>query len=271
MKIGKAITMSCGPSHLKQICDLEELTIIVITCDNFLGLKNTLNSLRGKLDNVLVINGGSCLESIKYLESNCIEHISEPDGGISDAFNKGIGFVKTEYLAFLNSGDYIKDFNYYRTALKCFKNSNLDLVVGSVWYEDFDVGLILHKCSQNLYHSFSHQSFVYKKNAAENYLFNLKYKFSMDFDQVVRMLKAGLNIQYVLNPVSVVVSSGGISYTHLYSVWFENLRSLIANKVLNVKAYCELLKRFIKIPFKKLFRYEALNFLARKYKKLKCS
>ncbi|MDI9341243.1 MAG: glycosyltransferase family 2 protein [Sediminibacterium sp.] len=89
------------------------LSIITINFNNAKGLDKTLRSVInqscGSFE-YIVIDGGSTDDSIRYLElySEAIHYqISEPDTGIYHAMNKGIKAATSQYLLFLNSGDYL--------------------------------------------------------------------------------------------------------------------------------------------------------------------
>ena len=61
---------------------------------------------------LIVVDGKSgdrTAEIIKGFGGLVTRFISEPDGGIYDAMNKGIGMAGGEYLLFLNGGDYLYD------------------------------------------------------------------------------------------------------------------------------------------------------------------
>ena len=67
------------------------ISIITVTYNNLDDLHRTLDSLK-KVDGIekIVVNGGECAKTKKYLSDFDGTAISEPDKGISDAFNKGI-------------------------------------------------------------------------------------------------------------------------------------------------------------------------------------
>lgn len=87
-----------------------KLTIITINYNNVDGLKKTLESIlhqSSRTFEYIVIDGGSDDGSKELVEkSDGIDFwISERDGGIYDAMNKGIENAAGDYLLFINSGD----------------------------------------------------------------------------------------------------------------------------------------------------------------------
>lgn len=90
------------------------LTIITINRNNAAGLEKTLKSVSSqtcKNFEHIIIDGASTDASVdvirKYAEDkrDRVKWISEPDKGIYNAMNKGIGMAQGDYVQFLNSGD----------------------------------------------------------------------------------------------------------------------------------------------------------------------
>ena len=79
----------------------------------------TLDSLKN-IDGIesVVVNGGDCKKTKKLLSNFDGIAISEPDKGISDAFNKGVTHANGENLMFLNSGDVLLSPEYLKEAEK---------------------------------------------------------------------------------------------------------------------------------------------------------
>ncbi|MDH6355301.1 glycosyltransferase involved in cell wall biosynthesis [Dysgonomonas sp. PH5-45] len=90
---------------------MNKVSVITITFNNAAGLRKTLASVVGQTYTNyehIVIDGGSTddtLAVIKEYEHNITYWVSEPDGGIYNAMNKGIAVAKGDYVHFLNGGD----------------------------------------------------------------------------------------------------------------------------------------------------------------------
>lgn len=88
-----------------------KLSIITINLNNRDGLKSTIESvIRQSYTSYefIVIDGASTdgsVDIIKAFEGNISYWVSEQDGGIYEAMNKGIDKASGDYLHFLNSGD----------------------------------------------------------------------------------------------------------------------------------------------------------------------
>ena len=90
------------------------LSIITINRNNADGLEKTMRSVAAQIGEAfeyVVIDGASADGSVEVIRSfeaafgERLRWISEPDKGIYNAMNKGIGMATGDYLQFLNSGD----------------------------------------------------------------------------------------------------------------------------------------------------------------------
>lgn len=90
------------------------LSIITINRNNATGLEKTMRSVAAQIGRdfeYVVIDGASTDGSVEVIRSfetslgERLKWISEPDKGIYNAMNKGIGKASGDYLQFLNSGD----------------------------------------------------------------------------------------------------------------------------------------------------------------------
>ena len=91
-------------------------SIITINRNNSSGLERTMQSVLSQTNmefEYIVVDGASKDGSIDVIKKyairfgNRMKWISEPDKGIYNAMNKGIGMASGEYVQFLNSGDII--------------------------------------------------------------------------------------------------------------------------------------------------------------------
>lgn len=90
---------------------------------------------------IILINDGStdnshniCLEyAEKYPEK--IRYINNKNIGCSATRNLGIELAKGEYIAFVDSDDYIEK-GMYKEMYEVTRNKNLDVVVSGIIYED---------------------------------------------------------------------------------------------------------------------------------------
>ena len=245
--------------------DSELLSIISITFNNFEELLNTVESVRG-LDNCehIIINGGSCPQTSEFLQGYSGKTVSEPDLGISDAFNKGIRYSQGEAVIMLNSADILIDPTYPKKAMKILhEHPEIDFVHADLIFEDSLIGPYIMQPlrTQNNFHPnigrgmpYRHQSMVVRKSIYNKVgLFNLNYICS-DYDWVSRwelISKKSNGIAYYLQGDPVIKMDGaGISSVQEGKIISEaiqiiGIRSKECSFIQNIVSYYALLIRVV--------------------------
>lgn len=216
------------------------LTVVTITFNNYIELKETLESVNDCLDiKLLVINGGLCPKTLDFLANcNCCS-VSEPDCGISDAFSKGAALSNTPYITFLNSGDLILTKNYYNTAIqKLEQHPEYDFVYSDYYFKDSSAGLIhipAARCSLGRGMPFPHPTMIVRRSVFDRIgYFSLDFKVAMDFDFVVRMMKAQMKGYYIPEPTILMDGTGVSSNQELKGI-LESGRSLRQNGMMTLE------------------------------------
>ena len=244
---------------------LEILTIVSITLNNFEELLNTVESVRG-LDNCehIIINGGGCPKTSEFLQGYSGKTVSEPDLGISDAFNKGIRYSQGEALIMLNSGDILLDRTYPKKSIKILhEHPEIDFVHADLIFEDKLIGPYIMRPlrTQNKLHPnigrgmpYRHQSMVVRKSIYDKVgLFNLNYICS-DYDWVCRwelMNKNSNRTAYYFQGDPVIKMDGaGISSVQEGKIISEaiqiiGMRSKECSFIQNIVSYYALLIRVV--------------------------
>ena len=94
------------------------VSVVTIVKNDRAGLLSTLDSVRAQVGfddfEHIVVDGASTDGTTDVIEARAAEltrWVSEPDAGISDAFNKAIGLSRGRWLNFLNAGDAYADAN----------------------------------------------------------------------------------------------------------------------------------------------------------------
>ena len=111
-----------------------KFSIITPSLNQGLYLEQTIDSVLSQGVDVeyVVVDGGSkdnSIEIIKKYEKYLAYWISEPDGGQSNAINKGIKRATGNIINWLNSDDYLQP-NALRNIREHFLNPNTDVVAG---------------------------------------------------------------------------------------------------------------------------------------------
>jgi len=210
----------------------------------------------------IIIDGCSTdntINIIKKYKTKIAYWVSEKDEGLYDAMNKGIKRCSGDIIGILNSDDV-----YYPEALKIvneYFNSNkeLDFLFGSV--EKYK---LLHgynpkkiKWSFGFYTSHSVGFFIKKKSQLKVGLYNLKYKYSSDYDLFYRMI-VNFKLKGMATKKSEILGkfrSGGISSRLSYLEYLkENNKIRIDNGQNVLFVYLIFLARVLR-NFKRILNF----------------
>ena len=215
------------------------LSIITITLNNFEELLRTVESVRD-LNGCehIIINGGECPQTLEFLQGYNGKSVSEPDQGISDAFNKGIRLSSGDAIIMLNSGDLLLDRTYPARASQILdQDPQIDFVHADLIFEDSLIGSYIMRplrtknvLSPNIGRGmpYRHQSMVVRKEVYGRVgFFNLNYICS-DFDWVCRweldLKKSHGQAYYSQGDPVIIMDGGGISSTQERKIILEAIK-----------------------------------------------
>ena len=173
------------------------ISVITVVLNNERYLEEAIESLKfQKYRNFehIVIDGGSTdrtLEIIRKNDENIDYWISKKDKGIYDAFNLGMKLAKGDYLGFLNSDDRFTNEAFVTLKKYILNFPDKDFIFGAVkkhWgilygYKPYKIFW-----SWGFYSSHSTGFFIKTNSAKKVGLYNLKYKYSADYDYFYRMI-----------------------------------------------------------------------------------
>ena len=196
-----------------------KISVITATWNSGKTIKDTIESvLHQKYTNVehIIKDGGSkdntmaiCTDYLNRVYSSedalkstmkTMKIVSEKDGGIYDAMNKGVKMASGDIIGILNSDDfYTSDDVLQKVADEFQKDSSLEAVYGDIHFVKPDN---LNKCTR-YYSSKSfrpwllrfgfmpaHPSFYVRREVYEKYgLYDLQFRTSSDFEWMVRLFK----------------------------------------------------------------------------------
>ena len=177
------------------------LSIIIVIFNGEKHINKTIKSILNqnyKDFELIIIDGGSTdntIEIIKRLNSPMIRWISEPDKGISDAFNKGIKLATGDYINFQGDGDGFINSNSISDLFTNLDLKERPIVCGNIQRIDIK-GNLLYKTKINkrfnkksllFKMSLPHQGlFIPKEFFAKHGKFDLNNKYCMDYELLLR-------------------------------------------------------------------------------------
>lgn len=183
------------------------ITVVTVVYDGAATLEQTIQSVVNQTyDNVeyIIIDGASTdgtLDIIKKYEDKIDYWQSEPDKGIYDAMNKGIGLASGEYIALLNSGDWYERNAVEAIAVSYNKNPNTDIFYAlmRVRSEDKQEVLWIYGYGHQVLNSFmiSHPTSFVRKSVYEDYRYNLDYKSAADYDLFLTLYQQGYSFCFI--------------------------------------------------------------------------
>jgi glycosyltransferase involved in cell wall biosynthesis len=187
------------------------VTVVTISFNSVRTIGKTISSIKAQIYpfiEYVVIDGASSdgtVEILRGRNSDIDLWISESDEGISDAFNKGIGLASGEYVALLNSDDWLEP-EHLSIAVAELRRTSIDYVFGN---------LVLHSQDGRAVHRFvgepayrkriahympfiNHPSVVVRYSAYEKIgLFDLSLRTAMDYDWLLRLHNSGGEGRYL--------------------------------------------------------------------------
>mgnify|MGYP001518566541 CR=1 FL=1 len=125
----------------------------------------------------IIVDGASKDKTLSITDrykNHIAQVVSEPDKGLYDAMNKGIRLATGDYLCFLNAGDSFHEDDTLQQMVHTLTGSELpDVLYGETALVDKE----------------GHFDRMRRLSAALAEPYNLKYRFSADFDWCIRIMK----------------------------------------------------------------------------------
>ena len=199
------------------------ISVITVCFNSASVINDTIESvLNQKYDNIeyIVIDGDSTDGTIEILKSFAqafedkniaYNWISEKDGGIYEAMNKGIKRASGEWLNFMNAGDLFFDSGVLNK-LSPYLSPALALVYGSkIQHGEIIVPHPIQTLEKGLIMACHQSMFFNKAKLKDELMYDCQYKIYGDYELVNKIyLKYTSKILYVNHPVSIF-QGGGIS------------------------------------------------------------
>lgn len=220
-----------------------KLSIVTISYNCIDDLIKTMNSMSvHKKAGVeyIVIDGGSSDGTNELLfESSIVDkYVSEPDGGIYDAMNKGVELAEGEYILFLNAGDVFCSELILNKAVSCL-SGNEDIIYGNALRDTQD-GFVTFENSKlsdiTFGMIFCHQAVFTKAELFKNKAYSLDYKIAGDYEFYLRVYLLGFTFKYVDLDIAVI-DNEGVSNTRKFRSTLERYRIVKKAQILTWRLY----------------------------------
>ena len=213
-----------------------KVSVVTVVYNDVAHIRQTMESFFSQTweqKEYIVIDGGSTDGTVDIIREYA-EHLaywcSEPDKGIYDAMNKGIGKAAGKWLNFLNSGDYYASADSLKDMMASDAEQHADVLFG-------DSIEINEMCRQRVTASadvsqlemiptFRHGSSLIRTTIQSKFPFDLSKRkrlgYSLDWDMLYRVYKGGYRFCKV-DTVVQAYQKEGVSNHQYKNLWYNYL------------------------------------------------
>lgn len=214
-----------------------KITIITVSYNSVATIEKTIQSvIAQKFHDVeyIIVDGGSTdhtAEIIRKYKDNISVYISEPDQGIYDAMNKGLGRATGEIVAFLNSDDWYLP-NILDRVESYFKSYPVDIVSGGIYVcSNGECMKAPHSklTGENIFFDIvcPHPAMFVKRELFERLgKFDTSYEIAADTKWVMNAYAGGSRILCV-DEYFTCFRDGGVSSVRKLDAWKEQYRAAL--------------------------------------------
>lgn len=227
-----------------------KISIITVVYNNSstirMAIESVLNQTYKNIE-YIVVDGASTdgtVDIIKSYGERVSKFISEPDKGIYNAMNKGIGLTTGDFVGILNADDCLYNSEVIQSMVNQIDDS-IDAVYGDVEFfsdKDFCRSVRYYSSKKFSVERFkygfmpAHPSFYVRKKYFDLYgCYKEDYRIASDFDLLIRfLLNNKIRSKYIEMPF-VKMRTGGVSNKNIKSRVLLNKEILRACKENNVR------------------------------------
>lgn len=191
-----------------------KISLITVTYNSGRTLSATFSSVLSQtysnieyivIDGLSRDNTVSIIEEYSRLFKGKLRFVSEPDKGIYDAMNKGIGMATGDIIGILNSDDLLMDDDVLKDIALAFDDET-DAIYGNLYFvKQDDINRIVRIWKGSPYKSFAtgwhpaHPTFYVRREVYEKYgAFDVSFDVSADFELMLRLIeKCHIRIKYI--------------------------------------------------------------------------
>lgn len=181
-----------------------DISVVTVVKNGAQTLRRAIASVQlqeGRRIEHILIDGGSTdgtLDLARSLLRTTDYWQSEPDGGISDAFNKGIALARGRSIQILNADDWLPPGQLALRA-RILSESTADFVFGDCLAHEGDRPVFRYRGNADYgaqigrsMHAINHPSLLARREAYAHYgLFSLEHRYAMDYEWILRLHRSG--------------------------------------------------------------------------------
>lgn len=223
-----------------------KISIITVCFNSDATIADTLRSVRTQsypdIEHI-VVDGGSTDRTAEIVSAEgcrVSKYICEPDRGIYDAMNKGIGLASGDVIGFINADDFYASENALTKVADQFRHPGIDGCYGDLCYvKQFDTQAIVRywRASPFQCGAFAsgwcppHPTFFVRRTIYERYgRFDLSYRIAADIELMMRFMETHQLRTRYLPEVLVKMRMGGTTNKSIVNIAKQNGEILRALK-----------------------------------------
>ena len=227
------------------------ISIITVALNSAGTIEDTIKSVLGQTYpdiEYIVIDGSSTdgtLEIVRRYKDKIAKIVSEKDGGMYEAMNKGIKLATGDVVGILNSDDIYSSNEIIKNVVGEFEKSGADCVWGDLVYVDKgDPNKIVRNWKSSVYQSGNfqkgwhppHPTFFVRRSIYEKYgSFRTDLNTSADYELMLRFLERYRISSSYIPQVLVKMRNGGQGNRSYYNLIRANIGSYRAFKLNGLK------------------------------------
>ena len=169
----------------------------------------------------IVVDGGSGDGTRQILErrdADLARWVSEPDGGLYDAMNKGAAMASGDYVGFLNADDHLAGPDVVAAMAGTAADSGADMLLGDVLMVRpggrplrYYSGASFRPWQMRFGHMPPHPGLYVRRELLLRYPFRTDIRIGADFEQILRLLRDARASRSSIGRVVTVMQTGGLS------------------------------------------------------------
>jgi len=233
------------------------VSIITVVYNGEKYLEQTIDSvLNQSYKNIeyIVVDGGSTdgtLDILKKYGDKITKWVSEPDEGLYDAMNKGIGMTKGELIGMINSDDWY-ELDAVEQMVNAYKNNPTKTIFHADRYDVEEDGSRkvrkFHPSAFKLKYygmTYNHPSMFITPGEYEKHLYNTKLRSMSDFQFVLEAYLRDKETLFYLDNAIVNYRLDGISAQ--LSLWNSLKEGIAVRKISGMNIFENIFSFFVKI------------------------